>query len=46
MRGRGATAMGVSYVEGKGAPDPFYTGRGFVPTGEKAGDEIVARKAL
>jgi RimJ/RimL family protein N-acetyltransferase len=44
MRDRGAVAMRVSYVEGRGAPGPFYAGRGYVPTGEVHGDETEARK--
>lgn len=46
MRSRGATAMGVSYVVGKGAPAPFYEGRGYEPTGEVSDGETVARKVL
>lgn len=46
LRTQGAAAILVSYHEGKGAPGPFYAGRGYVPTGEKAGEEIVARKVL
>ncbi len=46
LRGRGATAVLVSYAEGKGTPGPFYAGRGFTPTGEKVGEETMARKAL
>lgn len=30
----GATELMVSYVPGEGSPEPFYTGFGFVPTGE------------
>lgn len=30
----GASELMVSYVPGEGSPEPFYTGFGFVPTGE------------
>jgi RimJ/RimL family protein N-acetyltransferase len=39
----GRTAMLVSWREGPGGPENFYRGLGFVPTGEKDEDEIVAR---
>ena len=46
MRQRGAAGIFVSYAEGKGAPGPFYNARGYVPTGEKAHGEVMARKVL
>ncbi|HLA67889.1 MAG TPA: GNAT family N-acetyltransferase [Acidimicrobiia bacterium] len=46
MRTRGTRAVMVSWVDGKGSPGPFYEGRGYVRTGEKDGDEAVARKGL
>jgi diamine N-acetyltransferase len=46
MRSRGAKAIGVSYVVGKGGPAPFYAGRGYEPTGEVSDGETVARKVL
>ena len=46
MRARGATALMVSWVDGKGSPAPFYEARGFSRTGEMDGDEAVARKEL
>ena len=46
LRARGAETVTVSYCEGKGAPAPFYLKRGFVPTGETKGDEILARRKL
>ena len=36
----------VSWVPTDGGPEPFYRGRGFVPTGEMDGIEVVARLAL
>ncbi len=42
----GATSLLVSYVEGVGSPERFYTGIGFVPTGEYDEDEAIARLAL
>ena len=46
MRTRGTRAVMVSWVDGKGSPGPFYEARGYVRTGEKDGDETVARKVL
>ena len=43
---RGATELLASYVPGEGEPLPFYQRLGFVPTGEKDGDEIVIRLPL
>lgn len=45
-RKKGATSIKVSWEEGKGSPEPFYTKRGYVPTGARPYDEIEARKQL
>jgi RimJ/RimL family protein N-acetyltransferase len=45
-RDGGATAIEVSWAEGRGTPEPFYLARGYVPTGEIEDDEVVARKQL
>ncbi len=39
----GATELLVSYVPEEGSPEPFYSGLGFVPTGEVQDDEVVMR---
>jgi diamine N-acetyltransferase len=41
-----ATGLLVSWVPEDGGPEPFYTGLGFVPTGEVDDGEVVARLAL
>ena len=46
MRAGGHGALGLSWVEGLGSPEPFYRSRGYEPTGETIDGEIVARKAL
>ncbi|MGF1599898.1 MAG: GNAT family N-acetyltransferase [Acidimicrobiales bacterium] len=46
LRAEGATRLFVSYVPGPGSPGPFYTARGFVPTGNTHDGEIEAVKAL
>jgi len=46
MRALGATAMLVSWVDGKGSPTPFYEARGYVRTGEVDHGEAEARKTL
>ncbi len=44
---RGATrALDVSWVPGKGSPEPMYLARGFVPTGAIHDGEIEARLDL
>jgi len=42
----GARELLVSWVPAEGGPEPFYTGLGFVPTGEIHDGEVVARLAL
>lgn len=42
----GAESLAVSWVEGRGSPEPFYRRHGFVPTGEVKEDEVVARLPL
>ncbi|MBF8289775.1 MAG: uncharacterized protein HW391_743 [Chloroflexi bacterium] len=42
----GATQLLVSWVPAEGGPEPFYTGLGFVPTGEVHEGEVVARLEL
>ncbi len=46
LTGQGAGSVVVSWVDGKGSPRNFYTGLGFVPTGEIEHGEVVARKQL
>ena len=41
-----AESMLVSWVPGRGSPEPLYVGRGFVPTGEIHGGEVEARLML
>lgn len=41
-RAAGHHRLYTSYVEGRGSPAGFYTGLGFVPTGELDEDEVVA----
>jgi diamine N-acetyltransferase len=42
----GAKELGVSCGEGPGSPEGFYRKSGFIPTGEKLGDEIVLKRSL
>ncbi len=42
----GARELLVSYVPGEGSPEGFYLKQGFVPTGEKDEDELIARMPL
>jgi RimJ/RimL family protein N-acetyltransferase/predicted GNAT family N-acyltransferase len=46
QRAEGHEHLAVSWVPGRGSPEPFYLGLGFVPTGEVHDGEIVARLAL
>lgn len=46
LRGMGETKLVTSWIPGRGSPEPFYRARGFEPTGELEGDEVVALKAL
>ena len=43
LRAEGHSSLLVSWAPGPGGPEPFYLGRGFVPTGEVDDGEIVAR---
>jgi RimJ/RimL family protein N-acetyltransferase len=45
-RAAGHRSLLVSWGEGPGSPRPLYQAFGFVPTGEMAGDETVARLTL
>jgi RimJ/RimL family protein N-acetyltransferase len=45
-RSWGHAGITTSWVQGRGSPEPFYLGRGYQPTGEVDGAEIVARKTL
>lgn len=45
-RTRSAAALLTSWVEGKGSPSVFYTGRGYKPTGRIVDGETEARKVL
>jgi RimJ/RimL family protein N-acetyltransferase len=45
-RDRGATELGVSYVDGPGGPSRFYEHLGFRPTGEVVEGEVVARASV
>lgn len=46
LRTLGCTSMATSWVGGRGSPEAFYRNLGYVATGERDGDEIVARFAL
>ncbi|MDX1691619.1 MAG: GNAT family N-acetyltransferase, partial [Acidimicrobiia bacterium] len=46
VRDLGETALRTSWVPGRGSPEAFYRARGYVPTGEMDGDEVVGRKEL
>lgn len=45
-RAWGDTTLLASWMPGKGSPEPLYLAKGFVPTGEIADGEIVARLQL
>jgi diamine N-acetyltransferase len=45
-RAMGDATLLVSWVEGKGSPQPFYLARGFVPTGRIVDGETEARRQL
>ena len=45
-RAKGAEALLTSWVEGKGSPSGFYTGRAYEPTGRIVDGEIEGRKVL
>lgn len=42
----GDSTLTVSWMPGKGSPEPLYLGHGFVPTGEIREGEVVGRLAL
>jgi diamine N-acetyltransferase len=46
VRSRGTTGLTVSWMPGKGSPEPMYLRLGFEPTGEIDDGEIVARLPL
>jgi RimJ/RimL family protein N-acetyltransferase len=45
-RAMGGEGILTSWVPGRGTPEPFYLGRGFVPTDRIVDGEVEARKAL
>lgn len=45
-RAAGRAALFVSYGQDRGSPEPFYLGRGYVPTGEVVDGEIEAKLDL
>jgi RimJ/RimL family protein N-acetyltransferase len=46
LRSRGEETFLTSWIPGRGSPEPFYYGRGFVPTGEVHDEEIIGKKSL
>lgn len=46
LRSLGCTSVATSWVEGRGSPEAFYRGLGYVATGERDDDEVVARLDL
>jgi diamine N-acetyltransferase len=46
FRARGCKQLLVSWVPGRGSPEPMYLRYGFIPTGEVDGDELVASLTL
>ncbi|HYO41677.1 MAG TPA: GNAT family N-acetyltransferase [Candidatus Limnocylindrales bacterium] len=46
VRRRGGTELWTSWVEAEAGPGPFYTARGFEPTGEIDDGEVVARRRV
>ncbi len=46
LRAEGHETLLVSWMPGPGSPEPFYLARGFEPTGERDGEEIVGRLRL
>jgi RimJ/RimL family protein N-acetyltransferase len=46
MRSLGHSSWRVSWVPGRGSPEPFYRTRGFEPTGEVHDGEVEARQQL
>jgi RimJ/RimL family protein N-acetyltransferase/ribosomal protein S18 acetylase RimI-like enzyme len=45
-RAKGSEKLLVSWVPGRGSPEPLYLRFGFVPTGEPYGDEVLAALVL
>ena len=45
-RKAGADSLDVSWLPGRGSPEPLYLRYGFAPTGEIVDEEIEARLAL
>jgi len=46
VRAMGYPRLITSWIPGRGSPEPFYLSRGFEPTGDMEGIEVVALKAL
>lgn len=46
FRAAGSDRLLVSWVPGRGSPEPMYLRYGFTPTGEMDGDEVVASLVL
>ena len=46
LRAAGCDQLLVSWVPGRGSPEPMYLRYGFIPTGELDGDEVIATLRL
>ena len=46
FRAAGCSQLLVSWVPGRGSPEPMYLRYGFIPTGEVDGDEVVSSLSL
>lgn len=46
LRDQGHRSVRLSWMPGRGSPEPFYLGRGYEPTGEIVDGETEARKLL
>lgn len=46
LRAEGHTTLLTSWGQGRGSPEPFYLGLGFIPTGRVVDGEIEARLSL
>ncbi len=42
----GHSTLTTSWGQGRGSPEPFYLGHGFVPTGDMDDDEVIGRLQL
>jgi RimJ/RimL family protein N-acetyltransferase len=42
----GHDGLSTSWIPGRGSPEPFYLGRGYEPTGQVDGSDVVARKRV